>query len=63
MWEEAPPSHSFPEKGNAGADTWDYGSNEPADNVGGFDDKNYNGGANDAEGYANEKCFGCGQEG
>ncbi|KAL7948879.1 hypothetical protein V8C42DRAFT_312580 [Trichoderma barbatum] len=59
----APANHSFSEKENAGPDTWGPDSNQPAGNVGDSYDNNYNGGADEAGAYANEKCFGCGEEG
>lgn len=64
-WAQSNPHVS--EKGNAGADNWNYGSNEPAGNNGDFnanyDDGGYKGDAYGAGEYANEKCFGCGEEG
>lgn len=67
----APSNPHFSEKGNAGADNWNHDSNEPAGNTGGFndnyndnyDDGGYKGDANEAGAYANDKCFGCGEEG
>ncbi|GFP56109.1 cellular nucleic acid-binding protein homolog [Trichoderma asperellum] len=67
----APSNPHFSEKGNAGADNWNHDSNEPAGNTGDFndnyndnyDDGGYKGDANEAGAYANDKCFGCGEEG
>jgi hypothetical protein len=69
----APSNPHFSEKENTGGDTWNYDSNEPAGNAGDFNGNNYNGdnyngddyngNANEAGAYANEKCFGCGEEG
>ncbi|KAL7801179.1 hypothetical protein V8C43DRAFT_273502 [Trichoderma afarasin] len=62
----APATNSFPDKGNAGGDTWGQDSGQPADDVGYSNDDNYNGGGDDAGAsgaYGNDKCFGCGQEG
>lgn len=76
-WAQSNPHVS--EKGNAEADNWNHGSNEPAGKTGSFndnyddggykgdvnnyDDGGYKGDANDAGGYGNDKCFGCGEEG
>lgn len=63
----APSDPHFSEKGNAGADNWNHDSNEPASNTRDLND-NYNDGgyqddAKDDGAYANNKCFGCGEEG
>jgi hypothetical protein len=64
-WAQSNPHVS--EKGNAEADNWNYGSNEPAGDTGGFNDNygdgGYKGDANDAGDYGNDKCFGWGEEG